>query len=387
MNLEGRIAILRNLSIFFMICLFFFGGCSNHKPYSDIEQRLGRSFKSKPRPRIGSYPASTLGTAFYSKGELGKHGYFFSLSEKKGIVYTCRAGHIDLAHLRKCADWTAYLSAKMYRNLINNRHKLNFKMLEPTRYYVYMRYPDNWNDLEKKKKEQISYEAAIELGQYFTYTAATWHEILTWFGYKCSGLYSEFPSAFSWEDTYSNLLGTRLGALALRDKDTTYDKAMTRVINEEMINLGIQDSKTARKAAEMMRGKWFEGDYLFFVHLNGKNLDIGIDDGYVSPWTVKEVGQCSGESIVSLPVPKLESLAKYGFEMKFMIEPHEWEKSKILRIVYPDKKHRPKRIDPVEHFPVIMNQIKKQNDEIIAKHKKANQHKTDFSDIDDLAVP
>jgi len=370
MKAEGRTAILRNFEILFVICLFFIGGCSNHRPYSDAEARLGRSFKMKPRPRIGSYPASTLGTIFHTNGGLGKHGYFWSLDEKKGMVYACRAGHVDLAHLRKCVDWTAYLSAQMYRNLMKNKPDLNFRMLEATRYYVYMHYPDGWYRMEREQKEKIAYEVAIELGQYFTYTATTWHEILTWYGYKCTGLYSEFPSAFSWEDVYSNLLGTRIGAMALYDTSSTYDKAVTRVLEEEMFKLGIQSSGTARQAAEMMRGKWFEGDYLFFVELNGKNLDIGLGDGYVTPWTVKGIGQCEDESIVSLPVPKLESLAGYGFTMEFEIEPREWETGKILRVVYPDKSRKPRRLEPQKHFPIIMEHIKKQNDIMVAERKK-----------------
>ena len=55
------------------------------------------------------------------------------------------------------------------------------------------------------------------MGPYMAYTMVTWHEILTWFGYKSVGIVPEYHSSFSWEDTYSNLLGTVLAARALRD--------------------------------------------------------------------------------------------------------------------------------------------------------------------------
>ncbi|MBN1796268.1 MAG: DUF4056 domain-containing protein [Sedimentisphaerales bacterium] len=352
---------IRFFSVVVISCLLLFGGCSNHRPFDDPAVRLGKSFKRKPRPRIGSYPASTLGTAFHSNGSLGKHGYYWGVGEKKGIIYTCRAGHIDLAHLRKTADWAAYLSARMYRNLMKNKSDLNFKMLEASRYYVYLHYPDGWYHMEREKKEMIAYEVAIELGQYFSYTATTWHEILTWFGYKCTGLYSEFPSAFSWEDTYSNLLGTRIGAMALYDRSSTYDQAMTRILEDECEKLDIQSSRTAKEAAAMMRGKWFKGDYLFFVELNGRNFDIGLDDGYVTPWIVSGIGECDGENIVSLPVPKLDSLKKYGFTMDFEIGPKEWETGEILRIVYPNDGKKPRRINPKKHFPIIMKHIVEAN--------------------------
>ena len=45
--------------------------------------------------------------------------------------------------------------------------------------------------------------------------------------------------------------------------------------------------------------------------------------------------------------------------MKFEIEPREWEKGKILKIIYPDEKEGKKRLEPSLHFPMIMNYIKK----------------------------
>ena len=63
-----------------------------------------------------------------------------------------------------------------------------------------------------------------------------WHEIATWFGYKMTGFYPEFGSAFSWEDMYSNLLGCHVGYLALYDNEHSFDRAVTVAAEAELPN-------------------------------------------------------------------------------------------------------------------------------------------------------
>ena len=63
---------------------------------------------------MGSYASSTMGTNFMGLGDIGKHGYRHSWWEQSGIMYTCKAGHIDMAHVRKTADWTAYLASRTF---------------------------------------------------------------------------------------------------------------------------------------------------------------------------------------------------------------------------------------------------------------------------------
>ena len=87
------------------------GGGGGSKPNSSVYK-----FSSSPRMRMGSYPTSTLGTTFLGP-DLGSHGYSYNSSEGDGIVYTCRAGHVDIIHLRISADWTAYLTMKTFNTL------------------------------------------------------------------------------------------------------------------------------------------------------------------------------------------------------------------------------------------------------------------------------
>ncbi len=316
-------------------------------------------FKSPPRVRMGSYASSTLGTRYSNPDKLGKHSYNGNLSEKSGIIYTCKTGHIDLAHLRKSADWTAYLSKKIFKVLMKGQGGFSYKMKEPSRYYVKFTYPSIWKALPQTEKEKIAHDVSIKVGQYITYTATTWHEIITWFGYKCTGMYSEYPSAFTWEDTFSNLIGSHLAVIALRDEGYSYDEAMTLILDAELEKLNVQSSRVARRAADIVRGEWYSGDFLFFITMKKRNFDIGLDDGFVTPSLVPGLAECEGAEPQSYPIPTLDFLSEYRFSMLFEIEPREWEKNKVFKIVYPNKKEKKKRIDPIVHFPILMDYIKK----------------------------
>ncbi len=310
-----------------------------------------------PKPRMGCLPTSTPGSRFLNPDNLGAHSYGYGniFFEKNGIVYTCRAGHIDITHVRWAADYTRYLTKKTYKTLMNNRKGFSFKSpLERSRQTVHFDYPGYWEDHPQKDRERIAREISLELGPYLAYTALTWHEILTWFGVHFAGIEPEFNSAFSWEDSFSNLLGTRLAVRALQDTRHSYDEAMTLAINRELEKLGVQPRNVAIAAAEKMRGKWFKGNIL--VDTKKRNLDIGLD-GYVTPTLVPDLQECEIAWPYSYPVPKPE-LYIYRFSMKYEIEPRELEKGKILKIVYPDGGG--KMIYPEKHFPKIMDYVKRQ---------------------------
>ncbi|MFC1739150.1 DUF4056 domain-containing protein [Planctomycetota bacterium] len=298
-------------------------------------------------------------TKFLGPEVLGRHGYRYSLSEKNGIVYTCKAGHIDISHVRIAADWTAYLTAKSFDCLMRNKAGFSFKLkVDRTKHFVRISYPQDWKGLAQEDKEEIAREVSIKLGQYLAYTATTWHEILTWFGFKCMGLYPEFPSAFSWEDSFSNLLGSHIAVQALRDPEHEFNEAMTLLIDEELAKLGVQERHVAIQASKSVRGEWFSGN--MFVKMKKRNFDIGLDDGYVTPSLVGSVCECEGAKAQVYAAPKLDFLGEYGFSVQVRIEPREWEKSKILKIVYPNTKNRRKRLNPAIHFAKIMDFLKKE---------------------------
>jgi hypothetical protein len=321
-------------------------------------QVMYRGFDGPPRVRFGSYPSSNIGT-FFKGPDLGSHGYCFRLSEKDGVAYTCRGGHIDIIHVRIAADWTAYLAATTYRHLMNRESGFSCKLaVDRSTSFITFTYPENWDSLSKIEQMTIARDVALAVGPYLTFTMTTWHEMLTWYGFKCIGPFPEFPSAFSWEDSYSNLLGTIIAVRALEDAQHKYNQAVKIAIDEEMQKLGIQPARVAKQASESVRGKWFTGNVIFHVEMKKRNFDIGLEDGYITPTLVPNVSACPGAEPLPYPVPTLDVLSKYGFSAKLEIEPHEWEREKILQIVYGNKPG--KRIIPEEHFALIMNNIRRQ---------------------------
>jgi len=199
---------------------------------------------------------------------------------------------------------------------------------------------------------------SLKLGQYFSFVASTWHEIVTWFGYKFVGVLPEYSSSFSWEDNYSNLLGTHIAVTALQDSQNQYDTAMTLALDRELAELGVRSWEMAKWAGEKMRGKWFSGRVVYAVKMKKRNFDIGADDGHVSPVLVPGMSECWGIEARAYPVPRLDDVRQYGFSVKLEIKPKIWESKKIRNIAYRGEQKRGKRIEPDVHFPRIMERIR-----------------------------
>jgi len=219
--------------------------------------------------------------------------------------------------------------------------------VEPSSYHVEVLYPSYWKKIPEKYREKIADKMALDMSQYFAYTMTTWHEVLTWFGYKCVFFLPEFSSAFSWEDIYSNLLGTRLGAEAVEDSGHNYNRAMTILLKDELEELQAQTRKTTREAAKEISDR-------SIVDLR-KNTDIGLYDGLVTPTLAQEV--CVGARAEPLPVPTLDEVHHYGFAIKLEIEPKEFERGKILRVIHPDGGDN--KVRPAEDLAIVMNYIEK----------------------------
>lgn len=308
----------------------------------------------RPRLRPGSYSTATDGVQFLGPADLGAHGYYFDWSERSGIVYTCRAGHIDIAHVRKAADLTGYLAALTLQNIQAGRTQFQFKSAEPSVYFVTLTFPPGWNDLDPVEQEPVVREVSREIGAHLAYTAMTWHEILTWFGYQPRPYKSEFPSAFSWEDGYSNLLGVHVAAAALSQEDLDFSEAVTDNLRQRLDELEVQPADVARQAAEAVQGQWY-GRRWFGTRIWKRNFDVGLDDGYVTPCLVPSVATCPGAQPQPLAIPALDSLARYGFSMTVEIEPKVWERKKIMRALEAMGHPAEKRLDPVVCIPLLID--------------------------------
>ncbi len=354
----GRRQTLERLALLSFVAVGLAAGCQvlpdkgMSGPASDV---VVTGFNIPPRLRTGFSPCAIIGTDFIG-GDLGTHGYYFRLSEKNGMVYTSRAGHIDTVHVRIAADWTAYLTAKSYQHLMRGDPSFSYKLLaDRSRHTVNISYPANWQTLPPEQQRRDAREAALTMGPYLAFTMVSWHEIITWYGFHCVGVVPESYSAFSWEDSYSNLLGTIIAVRALRDTKHSYDEAMSIALDEELRALGVQPGSVSKQASESVRGKWYIGHLGPLLRVMKRNCDIGADDGYVTPVLVPNLPGVAAAEPMSYRIPTLDALSQYGLRASVEIEPHEWERGKVFRIVYPDG--RGTQIYPATHFAPIQARI------------------------------
>ena len=267
---------------------------------------LATEFNSTPRLRYGKSPTLVFMGKQFIGGDLGTHGYHYRAAEGNGVLYTCRAGHIDTTHLRIAADWTAHLAAESYKHLLRGDPSFSFRMIADRHspHYVQIAYPADWANLSQEQRRHTAREVALTMGPYLAYTLVTWHEILTWYGYRSVGFVPEFHSSFSWEDSFSNLLGTYLAAKALRDTAHSYDQAMTIVLDEEVRKLGVQPAAVAKQASASVQYKWYSGSIGTFINMKKRGLDIGVETGYATPILVPNVPSCPGAQPVPYPRPR-----------------------------------------------------------------------------------
>ena len=134
--------------------------------------------------------------------------------------------------------------------------------------------------------------------------------------------------------------------LAIADTEHTFNEAVTLALQKELRKLGAQPGRVSKRASESMRGKWYSGDF-FFITINKRNLDIGLDDGYVTPWLIPSVCECEGATAQPYSVPNIRDISKYGFSAKLEIEPRVWQEKAILKAA---GNHKDKRVDPAIHY-------------------------------------
>jgi hypothetical protein len=286
---------------------------------------------------------------------MGKHCYNGGYDECNGMVYTCKGGFIDIAHVRESADRTAYLAELTFQNLMMERTEFSFQIIEPAHYYVKIQYPPNWAGLGFDEKAAQAEPVAVLLGQYLAQKTTVWHEIITWFGFASTGVFSEQVSSFSWEDPYSDLMGTDLAVMAMEDTRHSYEDAMTSLLNEQLVALDAQTAEISKNAMEIIENQWYTTKVHFLIRMFKRNFDIGTDDGYITPWLVP--GICPDATPLPKPVPNLELLKPLGFCAELEIEPKELEKYEIFNALGLESHAR---IRPEVHFPGIMEFIKKE---------------------------
>jgi hypothetical protein len=175
--------------------------------------------------------------------------------EHNGLVYTCRGGYIDTAHVRDYSDWAMFLAAQIGRRIVDGgeialpdegaKRRVVVRPLPPD---VLSRYGLS--------------ESVTTLAQWLTFQLSIWHEIATWYGWESVPGFSERASAFSPEDLYSNMLGAKL-VLAIVQKreagsETQYNRAVDAWLGRALELLGAVPSDLGIEVTHALDGLWWD---------------------------------------------------------------------------------------------------------------------------------
>ena len=157
-------------------------------------------------------------------GDLGRHAYDSGIvrlqrsgardlginPERNGVIYTCRGGFVDTAHVRDWSDWTIFLGT-------------TFAASADTGVVLELPAEGGPRRIELRPMPMKLIEAvglrriASSLAQWTAFQLSIWHEIITWYGWHAVRGWPEEASAYSPDDLYSNLIGIRIaGAITAR---------------------------------------------------------------------------------------------------------------------------------------------------------------------------
>lgn len=310
-------------------------------------------FNRLPRARVGCLPFPGPMTLYSSAvaDNLGEHCYDDPNGEtSRGIVYTTRGGFLDVAHVRNAADMTAYLHARVSYAMHAGWGCVRFRGHEPSVYEVTLAYPESWADLDPAARLEVIDEAAVRLAQRLALEVMTWHEILTWYGYKSTGLVSESGSAFTYEDGPSHAVGVLIAGEALR-AGGDFDARVTALLAQTLDELGVVGKRELRTAISAVDGDWWSGGKACRRH-----LETGLENGVVTPWLVPGLDFDDGSVPVSWEIPTLDEVMGHdctGLAV-VRIDPRVGEAGKL----YERLGVAGGLIEPTRDFPVLIADIR-----------------------------
>ena len=204
--------------------------------------------------------------------------------ERNGLIYTCRGGFIDTAHVRDYADWALYLGSEIGRNLgtgatieLPDEGGKRRVVLRPIPAELLLRYG--------------LLRTTAPLTHWISFQLSVWHEIATWYGWAAVPGFSEEASAFSPEDLYSNLLGIKL-VLGIIDRRSERDEhhfneSVDVWMQQALVHLGAVSQELGMDAMRSVDQLWWDSS----VRLPDRDLILrrNFDAGDpLHPWRVPE---------------------------------------------------------------------------------------------------
>ena len=239
-------------------------------------------------------------TEVRDRSMLGNHnfGNFNKVKDNVGMAYTCRAGFVDVSHLRDNADWSAHVYFNLKRWINSGKEIIARTEGGFTKRAIYFPTMDD-ADLESLTEEDLDL-LAISIG----YNLALMHETATAFKIAVSVpaafFANEKASAFSAEDAYSNLLGNYLGVAAAKSA-LPYNQAMTEILDSTLADLGAQSKATTIEAFELVRNDWWiRGMYSSFKHTLKRDFTY---QGVVTPRLIPNAQFCAPQAAHTVSIP------------------------------------------------------------------------------------
>lgn len=322
----------------------------------------------RPRMRLGALPCPGFLNNYIAidPGDLGRHRYTFALwhdEVRNGIIYTCDAGFLDVAHMRLTVDWAWHFQRALREKIASGGNSsVSFVLREasPSLYHIELTYPQWWDALTPEEREGFVDELSIRCALELVWLSRAWHEFLTWYGYKSTGVFPEGRSAFTYDDTMSHIIGMRIAGRALREcadggiesgraAVDRFEAHVTRIMIEELERVRALSGQETDDAMRRVERIWWRGGSVLVRH-----LDLGLDDRLVEPMLVP-MPACGASSPQSFALTSFDDVLGRDctgfFDVK--IEPRVLETWRIRRLLPDD----PDRIAPGTHFPLLLQDI------------------------------
>lgn len=326
-----------------------------------------------PRLRIAASPyPNWLLHILPTDVDLGKHRYRVwiptlgvlpSSETSRGHLYTRHAGFVDLAHIRRSIDFTAYLHHEIRDGLTRRASHFSFESIDRTTYHCQLSYPDFWDDLEADQRARLIEEIAIEAADHASFDFSNWREIITWYGFHNVPGFPEKGSAFSYEDVTSHCIGALVAERALRTPGVPFDQAAAIELDREMTALHIVSKEDYLRAMALVKDKWW-GEKTCLK----RNIDVGCDDGQIETWLVRGLEPGIEPRPKIYPVPGRDFTDIEGYDCTGMVvfecEPRMRERKEVMKLLGPEVT----RIRPDRDYPVIIARIEEEIKEEFGPH-------------------
>jgi hypothetical protein len=318
-----------------------------------------------PRSRLGAlpFPGTTTLYATADPQRLGTHRYsgvprLFAAGEaSRGIVYTARAGFLDVAHLRITIDQVRYCTRGLRRSIAERKGGVRLSGPNHSVFHVSLQYPDDWATLPSAERDALTAEWSLRAGQRVAYLMVTWHELITWFGYRNVFLVDERRSSFLHDDVMSHVIGLRVAERAIRAAGPSADgfaddDAVTAALKAELSELGAAPPACTDEAARRVENVWWsDGEPL------KRQPDVGLESGVVRPWLVPGLACApSPAEPEAFHLPRLDGIRGRDLSVScsVAIEPNILEAGRMRRRL----PGNPSRFDADEHVPVLLRQAR-----------------------------